>query len=45
MYDILEYEHIVIDDDNFDELFKKFYWRAVDEFYCRQKLLEIIWKN
>jgi len=45
--DLLEYDHIVIDykNDEFDLIFKKYYWQALDEFYCRQKLLEVIYKN
>jgi hypothetical protein len=46
MYEIMDYDHVTFDDDNFDEiLFKKYYWKALDEFWTRQRLLEIIWKN
>lgn len=46
MCEIMDYDHITFGDENFNEkLFKKYYWLALDEFYCRQKLLEIIWKN
>jgi hypothetical protein len=43
--DILASEHIVFDDSNFETLFSKYLWVAMEEFYCRQKLLEVIWKN
>jgi hypothetical protein len=45
--DIIASEHIVfdIDDDDFHSLYGKYYWKAMEEFWCRQRLLEIIWKN
>jgi hypothetical protein len=43
--DILASEHISFDDSKFETLLSKYVWIAMAEAECRQKLLEIIWKN